>query len=44
MALISKKSPADDLLEKPPFPLAGDAVALVVVVNVASTVLTLLSL
>jgi hypothetical protein len=43
--LINNSSPREDFLEKPPFPLAGAAVVgVVVVVNVASTVVTLLSL
>jgi len=42
--LIRKKSPGDDFLEKPPFPLIGAAAGLIVIVNLASTVLTLLAI
>jgi hypothetical protein len=44
MSPFISKSLAEDCLDRPRFPLAGAAVGLIVVVNVASAVLTLVSL
>jgi hypothetical protein len=43
-SLTKKMFRNQDFIEKPPFPVVGGAVALIVAVNVASTVATLLAL
>jgi hypothetical protein len=41
---ISKRAPHEEILDNPPFPLAGAVLGLLAVVNVASTMATLLAL